>query len=227
MTLLEEDENYSQMKNNIISQSSRIAEILSHAGKFKAYYDELTNNVVDSMNTMIKSYMKKGKNAILIDIYDGVAGSIDFENLKLKFKSDMSSKNNLVVPKYEEVNFNLDSYNIDQYDTDILVNMFQNLDVGTVKKFARFQDEAIANLSAVVDDLTNFENGLCAFRTNAIQKMKNNVDVLYAIHVNYAKAVLKKSKNIPECVTVGSKNIKLMKSQREFILNGLKTLIGI
>lgn len=223
----EENENYSQMKNNIITQSSRVAEILSHAGKFRAYYNELTNNVVESMNSMVKNYVKNSKKAILIDIYDGIASSIDFKNLRTKFNSAMASKENLTIPKYNNVNFDLDGYDIDPYDTDVLVNMFSNLDVKTVKKFAAFQDEAIANLSTLVDDLTEFESGLCSFRTNAIQKMKNNVDVLYAIHVNYAKAIMNKNKNIPEFVTVNGKNIKLVKSQRDFILNGLKTLIGI
>lgn len=227
MTSFEENENYSQMKNNIITQSSRVAEILSHAGKFKAYYNELTNNVVESMNSMVKNYVKNSKKAILIDIYDGIASGIDFKNLRTKFNSDMSSKEKLTIPKYNNVNFDLDGYDIDQYDTDVLVNMFSNLDVKTVKKFAAFQDEAIANLSTLVDDLTEFESGLCSFRTNAVQKMKNNVDVLYAIHVNYAKAIMNKHKNIPEFVTVNGKNIKLVKSQRDFILGGLKTLIGI
>ena len=227
MSNFEENENYSQMKNNIIGQSSRIAEILTHGGKFKTYYEELMNNVVESMNAQIRSYVENSKKAILYDIYDGVVGNIDFSELKDKFKADMKKKGNVSVPKYEKVNMDLDGYDIGEYETDVLVNMYSNMDEKTVKKFAKYQDEALSNLSNVIDDVTDFESNLCSFRNKAIEKMKNNVDLLYAIHVNYAKAVMNKNKNIPECVSIGGKQVKLSKSQKEFITNGLKVLIGI
>jgi hypothetical protein len=179
------------------------------------------------MNAQVKNYVENSKKAILYDIYDGVVSGIDFDSLKKKFKSDMSVKGNLKVPQYEKVNFNLDNYDIDEYETDVLVNMYSNMDEKTVKKFARYQDEAVANLQNLVDGVTDFESNLCAFRVNAIQKMKENVNTLYAIHTNYAKAIMNKNKNLPESVSIAGKDVKLIKSQKEFILNGLKTLIGI
>ena len=57
--------------------------------------------------------------------------------------------------------------------------------------------------------------------------MMKNVDGLYAMHVNYARMIMKKNKNIPETMLYGDKNIKMYKGQREFIMNGIKTLLGI
>lgn len=222
-----ENENYSQMKNNIINQSSRIAEILSHGGKFKTFYNELTNNIVDSMNKMIKDYVKSGKKAIVYDIYDGVIESINFENLKSRFNTDVKSKVPLNVPQYSEFEDSLENYTIDKYDSDILANMYSNIDESTVKKFAKLQEEAINNLSDVIDSVTAFENELCNYRVNAVECFKKNVEGLYAMHVNYARMIIRKDKDVPNTMKYGGKSIKMYKGQKEFIMNGLKTLLDI
>lgn len=225
-----ENENYSQMKNNIIDQSSRIAEILNHAGKFRDHYDELNNNIIDSMNSMIKNYVKESKKAILYDIFDGTIDSIKFDQLKSKFAVDVKADKNMPVNKFVELNLNdeLDNYDIEEYDTDILVNMSANLNEKSLKKYVKFRDQAIDNLSDTIDSLTEFENNLCALRSKVINEQMNDyVNMLYAIHVNYARAIMKK-KAVPDMIKLGKdKQLKLVNSQRSFITSGLKVILGI
>ena len=42
------NEGQSPMKANILEQTGRIAEILTDARKFKKYYDELVNNIINA-----------------------------------------------------------------------------------------------------------------------------------------------------------------------------------
>lgn len=218
------DESYSQMKNNIIEQSSRIEEILSHGGKFKSYYNELINNIITSMNTMIKSYTKDSKQSIMIDIFDGVMSNINFDELKQRFNTDIKNKKILRVPVYKNIGKITDK--ISTYNYDTIINMHELCDEDGAKEFIKLQKNAIDDLSDVVESLTNFENNLCEYRRNSIETMMKNVEGLYSIHVNHAKAILNKDE-LKEYINYGNKELKLYKGQKEFITNSLKTLLGL
>lgn len=222
---VKEDANYSNMKNNIITQSTRVCELVSDASKFAAYYNELTNNIVSAMNEMIKTYNKTGKRAILVDIYDAVVGGINWDELKTKFATDMNTKGPLKLPQYKSISTDLKRHKIDLYDTDVLVDMYANMDETTVRKFAKLQEDATNNLYELVDNVTAFESALCAYRTDTIAVMKSNIPVLYALHVNYAKAVMAKDPKIPENVTINGKVIPFQKTQKAFISGALRKII--
>lgn len=222
---VKEDGNYSQMKNNIITQSTRICEILSDATKFGSYYNELTNNIVASMNDMIAMYVKAGRKAVLVDIYEALVEQTDWNNLKDRFKNDVGGNTPLQIPKYTAISTDLKRYKIDKYDSDVLVDMYSYMDEDTVKQFAKSQDEATQNLYTLVDDVTTFENNLCAYRTKTIETMKANMEVLYKLHVNYAKAIVAGNAKIPDTVTINGKAIKFQKAQKAFILDALKTIL--
>lgn len=222
---IKEDSNYSQMKNNIITQSTRICEIISDASKFGSFYNELTNNIVSSMNEMIRTYVKTGRTAILVDIYDELVSQTDWNGLKERFKIAMTNPNPFPLPKYTSISTDLKKFKIDTYDSDVLVDMYTNMDEDTVKQFAKSQEEATNNLYELVDDVTAFENALCAYRTKTVATMKANIDVLFALHVNYAKAVTANSPKIPDTTTINGKVIKFQKGQKPFICDALKTIL--
>lgn len=225
-----ENEYYSQMKNNVVSQLSRMYEILNHAGKFKKFYNEL-NNITDSLNNNLNAYITNSKHAILCDIYDGLMESIDFEAYKNKLQTDIKSHGNLSVPKYKHVDFDLDEFTIDLYDTDVYTNMLDVLDESTVKKFAKFQNDAKCGLHDLLGSVSSFEEDLCNFRTNKIAEMMKNIDTFYAIHVNYAKHCLKlkkANKNVDvQNISIDNVSIPIVNSQKQFIGNCLKALIGL
>lgn len=222
---IKEDSNYSQMKNNIITQSTRICEIVSDASKFGSFYNELTNNIVSSMNEMIRTYVKTGRTAILVDIYDELVSQTDWNGLKERFKAAMTDPKPYPLPKYTSISTDLKKFKIDVYDADVLVDMYTNMDEDTVKQFAKSQEEATNNLYELVEDVTAFENALCAYRTKTVATMKANIDVLFALHVNYAKAVTANSPKIPDTTTVNGKVIKFQKAQKAFICDALKTIL--
>lgn len=213
------------MKNNIITQSTRICEIVSDASKFGSFYDELTNNIVSSMNEMIRTYVKTGRTAILVDVYDELVSQTDWNSLKDRFKVAMTDPKPLPIPKYTSISTDLKKYKIDAYDTDVLVDMYTNMDEDTVKLFAKSQEEATNNLYELVDDVTAFENSLCAYRTKTVATMKSNIEVLFALHVNYAKAITSGSAKIPDTTTINGKVIKFQKGQKPFICDALKTIL--
>ena len=222
---VKESSDYSQMKNNIITQSTRVCEIVSDASKFGTYYNDLTNNIVSSMNDMIRMYIKTGRRAILVDIFDALVEQTDWNSLKERFKADAASKQPLKIPKYTPISTDLKRFKIDTYDTDVLVDMYSNMDESTVKAFAKSQDEATNNLYALVDDVSAFETNLCSYRTATITTMKANIETLYALHVNYAKAIMNKEAKIPETITLNGKPIKFQKAQKPFITDALKAII--
>lgn len=213
------------MKNNIITQSTRVCELVSDASKFGTYYNELTNNIVASMNDMIRMYIKTGRRAVLVDIYEALVEQTDWNALKDRFKQDASTKLPLPIPKYKSISTDLKRFKIDTYDTDILADMYSNMDESTVKAFAKSQEEATNNLYALVDDVSAFEANLCGYRTATITAMKDTIETLYTLHVNYAKAIMNKEPKIPETVTVHGKAIKFQKAQKPFICDALKAIL--
>ena len=78
----------------------------------------------------------------------------------------------------------------------------------------------------IINSIDNFESGLCDFRVRKIEEMKPNVETLYAIHANYVRRLMKNGPdNTGKTVNVCGVNLPLVKSQGEFIRNGLKLLI--
>ena len=221
-----ENDSYSQMKNNVIAQSAQIAEIINHAGKFQKFYNEL-NNIADSTITMISNYVDNSKNAIKIDIYDGLVNSIDFPALQSRLKNDVKNTTKLVVPRSKNVDFDMSDYTIDTIETDAFVNMMNYFDTKTVKKFVQFQNIANDNLENMIESLDQFEQDLCSFRVKKIEEMKPNVETLYSIHANYVRALQNKTQNVPEKVKVCDVEIPMMKSQKAFITNALKKIIDV
>lgn len=217
----------SQMKNNILNETARIAEIVSHAGKFKENYDKLIKNIVSSMNTTLKNYVKNSRKAILCDIYEHTLSKINWDEMRTRFNKDIKG-NKLLVNRLYTIGDDLKNYSLEEYNTEILMNMMINLDedTSTIKKFIKLQDEALNALDELNEELSNFEANLCSYRTKAINVMLENVDNLYRLHVNYAKKVLN-NEYVDDSINVQGVTIKMYKSQQEFIKNAMKSLLRL
>lgn len=237
-----EQESFSPMKNNIIDQSSRIYEIISNAAKFKKYYNELVNNIVDSMNNQCCSYERNSKKSIKIDVYDNVMENIDWNGLQNKLVTDLKQNKNVVGDEnliWNDIG-DVKGFSIEKYDIDPIINMYSNYGEESVKEYAQYMKEAINNLNEVGSSIDEFERCLCDFRTNAIKIiLEKNIPVLYEIHYKYVKNLMNKKKGKRrlngdsnggsggdgESVVLNGIKIELKRSQKEFFTSSLKKLI--
>lgn len=222
-----EQQSFSPMKNNIIDQSARIYEIVNDAAKFKKYYNELVNNIIDSMNNQCASYERNSKKSIKIDIYDSVMESIDWNELQKQLVDDLKENKhtgdmNLTWYDIGDVN----SFTIEKYDIDPIINMYSNYGEESVKEYAKYMKEAINNLSEIRTYIDEFEQGLCNYRANAVKIiLKKNVPVLYEIHYRYVKNMLHGKPNEASSVILNGISLELKRSQKEFLTSSLKKII--
>lgn len=230
----EENQSFSPMKNNIIDQSSRIYEIVSDASKFKKYYNELINNIIDSMNNQCASYERNSKKSIKIDIYDNVMESINWDGLQKQLVDDLKRNKSVRDTNLTWHNIgNMNSFVIEKYDIDPIINMYSNYGEESVKEYAKYMKEAINNLNEIRTYIDEFEQGLCNYRSNAVRIiLEKNIPILYEIHYKYVKDIMngKKKKNAtlrdePANVVLNGINIELKRSQKEFFTTSLKKLI--
>ena len=223
-----EDSSYSPMKNNIIEQSARIYEIITNASKFKKYYNDLVNNIIDSVNNQCRSYERNSKKSIKADIYDIVVDTIDWTNLQNMLATGLKTGKKPIDNKSKWVDIgDVNSYHIEKYDTDPIINMYSNYGEETVKEYSRYMDEAVDNLNELKNYIDDFEQSLCNYRTNAVKIiLEKNVPLLYNIHFKYVNDLMHKKKNIENKVMINGVEIELKKSQKEFICSSLKKLIN-
>lgn len=221
-----EKETYSPMKNNVITQSARIYEIIDNAQKFKTYYNELVNNIIESLNNQCTSYVQNSRKSINIDIYEEVIKNIDWEGLRNRLAEDLKSKK----PKTSNVgNWStygiLKKYKIQKYDIDPIVCMHENCNEESIKAYVSYMNEAKENLSDLHQSVDTFERNLCAYRAKAINTiLSKNINTLYNIHYNYVKDL---SDGVDAKTTVVLNNVELplQRSQRSFITESLRSLI--
>lgn len=229
-----EDQSFSPMKNSIIDQSSRIYEIVSDASKFKKYYNELVNNIIDSMNNQCASYERNSKKSIKIDIYDNVIESINWDGLQKQLVDDLKRNRSVrdIDLTWHDIG-NTNSFSIEKYDIDPIINMYSNYGEESVKEYAKYMKEAINNLNEIRTYIDEFEQGLCNYRSNAVRIiLEKNIPILYEIHYKYVKDIMKgkKKKNVTSGdesanIMLNGINIELKRSQKEFFTTSLKKLI--
>lgn len=217
------DSTESPMKEYVIQQRSRIAEILGNATLFKEHYTDLTQNIISSMNKQIHSYVKNSKKSIMVDIFKLTVESIDWSVLQAKLGDMLRQKQPNVNPGNWQP-LPKPSVSIEAYDEDVLTNMLLNCDVDHAKDFAKYRKLARSQLDELIDDVGSFETELCEYRAQAVKKCESNVNVLFNYHFNYVNDMYYK-RSTQSTIVINGKEIKLKKSQQEFITSALKTLI--
>ena len=211
-----EHQSFSPMKNNIIDQSSRIYEIISNATKFKKYYNELVNNIIDSMNNQCSSYVRNSKKSINIDIYDNVMNCIDWNALQNKLVKDLKSNKDIENLNTEWTDIgDVTEFDIEHYDIDPIINMYSNYGVDSVKEYAKYMKEAINNLREVKNNVDEFEQGLCEYRKNASLTPLN-----VCIQINLQKELSKEGIYLEHLISVA----KTINKLSHLHLRGLMTI---
>ncbi len=216
----------SPMKAGISNQIERVKQIISNAQVFKENYTELTENIISSINSQLKSYNRNSRKAIMIDIYDMVTEAINWDDLQQSLTSKMKSKTTNVQPSTWTPMPPLNVSKLPTCDDDAIVNMFINCDEVTAKEFSSFRKLATAELNDILTNVDDFETSLINYRTTCVKLiLSKNIQPLFDIHFNYVNDLFHKRKSIPTTITINGKQVTLIKSQREFITNALKTLI--
>lgn len=227
------ESNESPMQQTIIEQCDRIEEILREPTKFKAFYNELLNGIIESLNNQIKAYVKNSKQAIKVDIYDMTVEKIDWKTLRTNLESAVKALNknkqsaiesySTFTAKYVRLG-SVKQYNIPSYDVDPVVNMYSNFAEDTVKVYSKCMKVAINNLNDLKNDVSEFESELCGYRDSSISVMLQNVEVLYNIHLAYIKGIVL-NKNPSTEVTIANIKLELIRSQEQFIKTSLRKLL--
>lgn len=218
-----DDPNISPMKASILTQTSRIEEIISNASLFRENYSELTTNIIASINQQIRSYVKNSKRSILIDIYELVIDSIDWNDLQAKLANRLKSKQPSADPPAWKP-LPKPSTSIELFDDDAVTNMLLNCDTEHVKDFSKYRKLCRSQIADLLSDIDAFEAELCEYRTSAVKLMVENVSILFDYHYNYVSDMFYKHKASPS-VIINNQEIQLKKSQKEFITSALKQLI--
>lgn len=213
----------SPMKEHVIQQIARINEIISNAQLFKANYQDLTQNIITSLNKQLKGYVKDGRRSIMVDVYNLVLEGINWQELQTKIADMIKGKVNN-VPTGEWKKIPKPKFSIEPYDDDATTNMILNCDVEHVKEFQRYRKLAKTQLDDLISNVDEFEQQLCQYRATTVELCLQNVDVLFKHHFNYVNDMLHK-KSPSGSVIIDGKEIALKKSQKDFITSALKVLI--
>ena len=215
----------SPMKQHVLEQKARIDELLSNAQLFKDNYQDLTQNIITSLNRQLKQYSKDGKKSINIDIFNLTVEAINWEDLQSKIAEMLKSKKPNVNPG-EWKKLSKPTVGLEMYDDDAVTNMILNCDVEHVKEFQKYRKLAKNELNELLDSVEAFEQGLCDYRAAMVQRCLENVNFLFNCHFNYVNDVLHK-KETKGSIIIDGKEVELKKSQKEFITNALKTVLGV
>ena len=228
--MFKENKAYSPMRNNVIEQSARIYEIISDARKFKTYYNDLINNVIDSLNSQCRTYVRNSKMSINVDVYDMVMERVNWNELQTRLVNNLKAKKCLQDVLKEDFKGlsngstgdgersekslelkwhslgDLSGYNIEEYDYEPIINMYSNYGEDMLKDYVRYMKEATNSLKDLENDVAEYEKDLCAYRDLAVKIVLNkNLPVLYAIHYGYVKKLMDAGKN--KSVSEGKREI--------------------
>ena len=152
-----------------------------------------------------------------------VIDGIDWNDLQTKLADKLKSKAHNITPS-EWHTIPKATSKLEQFDDDTLINMYMNCDVEHVKLFNKYRKQAREELNELVSSIDTFENEMCEYRAQIVEIIRSNVQTLFDHHFNYVNDLYhkKKTNNI---VIVNGKELQLVKSQKEFIINGLKQII--
>lgn len=234
-TLFEEDESYSQEKNNLIRDLNRVHLAISNAGIFSQSYDTIVNGgIISGIQERCEDYVKRGKYSVLCDVVDGVIQSLNFNEL-----ADTAKKNihNKVLPsntlKYRSLP-SLDEYDIEEYDTDSIVNMWSNIPtsktmtkkaIKDAHEYSKYKKISEQYIHAFMDQFDNFESDLNKYRIDAIEIMKSNVPYIANEYYRQIFNATQKHQKLSDIISINGINVKFYKTQTEFLKNAIKNLI--
>lgn len=213
---------------NLKVNTENIKEIVSHVGKFLNNFDQI-ENYVDSVNRLKNNYKEISIKSIKNDLQNMILESINFEEKANELKNFMKNKNpNKTIPKLEY--FKLKNSDIDDFEMDSIIDAYDQAknisteDKSTAVSFNKARKNAVNYINEFIESASDYETNMVQERDSKIELLKNNVEKLFEIHKLYAWNAIHKQKNF-ENIPFGKKNIKLYRSQKEFITNAIKSML--
>ena len=211
---------------DLVTQLQTVVDTLSDARQFRANYRNLINTLIPNINATCSSYVKDSKESIVADVFTTVVDTIDWNDLRNHLIDDMKSRSTtFTIGEWTPLE-SLSEYTITEYDVDSIINMFTTCTPETVKQYASYMRESIANVHELLDEVTTFEQRLCEYRTRMVKMvLERNVQILYRIHFNHVFESVKLKTPSAKVVTINGVKVDMKQSQKEFVTNALKTLL--
>ena len=216
-------EQRSVFADNVKSNLSVVQEAISDAGLFNENY-ETVMNTIDTINEQVKTYNLLSYSSIYRDLYDMGMASVDFDKTRAilvkKLKADK-------CPDYGELKeITAPTFKLSRIDADQFSDMWSSLienDKKAIQRYIETKNEVAANLNDYVDSIGLFETKMVEHRARLAEVIKHNISELLNMHASYAWCV----KNKVPVEHFKEMDIILCKSQKEFIEQNLKHLLGL
>lgn len=222
---IETSSEYSPFKNSMIEQAAKVSDIINDINLFRSQSDELFNNIIVSMNTEISDYEDISKRAILNDIYEQTIALIDWDSYKKRLINDVDAKKPIKVQPWVKLDIDkLDDYTLDTFDDDYIMTLITEVE-DNPKQFNKDRYSANVALKTLIDGITEFETTLCEFRSDRVKRLARGLETLYAVHVSYVRQIKKGKSDVRDTISIDGTQVKLMKSQSQFIKSAIKSLL--
>ena len=216
-------EQRSVFADNVKSNLSIVQEAISDAGLFNENY-ETVMNTIDTINEQVKTYNLLSYSSIFRDLYDMGMASVDFTKTRTvlvkKLKADK-------CPDYGELKpITAPSFKLSKIDADQFSDMWSSLienDKKAIQRYIETKNEVAASLNDYVDSIGLFESKMVEHRARLAEVVKYNISELLNMHASYAWCV----KNKVPTEHFNDMDIILCKSQKEFVEQNLKHLLGL
>jgi hypothetical protein len=225
MLFLESDE-YSDFKNSSMRDLTRIYSGILEEEVFRNNYDELLNHIIMGLNSQAAIYIPATKSAVRKDSLDLILDVYlpgEMEEYQKALKENIQNNR---PPTFSEKYENLPPFpELElEFDDDAIINLYE----ASPKKFEKYQRKAFSALSNFVEDIDTLEETATNYRTRLVQTLKNNIPYLLELHYAYVYDVKNKKEDIKneKFVDVDGVSIRLYASQKEFLTNAIKTLVG-
>jgi hypothetical protein len=207
--------NGSVLKNFMISQCSRIQEIISSKELFDIHFQDIMNGIIPAINTQIHDYNITARKAIMVDVHEGLIEDINFKELHDRLTEFIKNKTYYEMDDIEKIG--AIKLKLDKLDDDTFITMFHS------KSPLKYSKQINNELFELIENIEEYENKMSNIRTKIFAIMKNNIETLYKYHANYVKSLINKE----EFKNKLSLTTPLVKSQSQFIKDALSEMLLI
>ncbi len=224
-------------------QINNIKQIVNSSGLFISKYEMLINQI-NCLNEMIEQYNDATTPSLKRDLYDDFIEKTNWKELNERLAKDINNNRLAEIEPFQTFKFKYPKLSTISADTVNNMNMsIADIDFNTKDNKLTNKQKKHINIfneyrNDFINDLDQFSASIKSYENNAVQArnanetiLLNNVEILYNIHLNYAKG-LKNGKNInKEYIYKDDKNnniiISLEKSQSKFIKQSIKKMLKI
>lgn len=236
-------DNLTSTYKNFEEQINGIKQIINSSGLFISHYDMLINQI-NCLNDMIEQYNDATTPSLKRDLYDDFIEKTDWKKLNERLSKDINNKELTDIEPFQTFKFKYPK--LEPISSDTVNNMsmtITDIDFNTqVSKLTQKQKKHINQFNEYrndfINELNDFTKSIKEYENNAVQArnanetiLLNNVEILYNIHLNYAKSLKQGRKLNKEYIYKDDKNNNIIitfdKSQSKFIKSAIKQMLDI